>query len=321
MKKLHLGYIVSLVVVLLAITLLWTNRYNILDWSILRNYTPSVAVANLAKDSGMNDYGTRLFYVNDPQISNRETFSDQCKAKVHSIILGCYTNPGIFVFKVDDPRLKGVEEVTSAHEMLHAAYERLSPAERNRIDALTQAAYAQINDAELAKRIEGYKKTDPNVIPNELHSILGTEIRNLSPELEQYYARYFTDRNKIVNLAEAYSKVFIDIQNQVQKYDGNLSLRKAEINRRENALEQLSKNLQTQRSQLDLYLRSNNYATYNAAVNSYNVSVKTYNNELAAVKALIGQYNGIVEARNKLNNDQADLAKNIDSRLDTIQNQ
>ncbi len=46
-------------------------------------------------------------------------------------ILGCY-NPSsrdIYIYNVTNSELDGVKEVTAAHEMLHAAWERLSESE------------------------------------------------------------------------------------------------------------------------------------------------------------------------------------------------
>lgn len=266
----------------------------------------------------MSNYGRTLFYVNDPKLSDRTEFASQCKVREQTIVLGCYNGTGIYVFAVQDPRLKGVEEVTAAHEMLHAAYDRLSPAERKKVDAMTLAAYEKINDPELSKRIDGYKKTEPGEIPNELHSILGTEKRSLGSGLEEYYKQYFNDRLRVVTLAENYEKVFIDIQNQVQKYDADLSLRKSEIDSKESALEAQANSLQSQRASLDASLSAKDYRTYNAQVPAYNAAVSNFNSELAAVKSIIAEYNQIVQERNKLAADQENLAQSLDSRLSAI---
>lgn len=302
----------------LAIFAVWQFRFDLYDWVKLRNYTPTPVVAGLVTSSGMNNYGKTLLYVNDPKLSDRTEFANQCKVKEQTIVLGCYTGTGIYIFDVTDERLKGVEEVTAAHEMLHAAYDRLSPSEKKKIDKLTQAAYDKLNDPELAKRIDGYKKTEPGEIPNELHSILGTEKRNIGSELEEYYKKYFNDRLKVVVLAENYEKVFIDIQNQVQQYDATLSLRKSEIDKREKALETRASQLQQQRASLDAQLAAKDYRGYNNSVPNYNYAVSSFNTELSAVKKLIADYNAIVEQRNKLAADQETLAQSLDSRLDTI---
>ena len=318
MNKRTFVSLVTLAALFVAAFGIWQIRYTIYDWAKLRNYTPTAPIAALATRSAMNSYGRTLFYINDPKLSDRTEFASQCKVREQTIVLGCYNGTGIYVFAVQDPLLKGVEEVTAAHEMLHAAYSRLSPSERKKIDSLTEAAYEKINDPELAKRIDSYKKSEPGEIPNELHSILGTEKRNLGSSLDEYYKQYFTNRLEVVTLAENYEKVFIDIQNQVQKYDADLSLRKSEIDRREAALESMANNLQSQRTSLDSTLNSKDYRAYNAQVPVYNAAVSSFNRELAGVKTIIADYNQIVQERNKLASDQENLAQSLDSRLSAI---
>ncbi len=321
MKKVKLGWFVSIFALVVLAVGVWANRYNIYDWVVLRSYDPPAEVTQLAVNAGLNGYGTRLFYINKPQISDRESFAAQCNEREQTIILGCYNGRNIYIFKVDNDRLKGVEEVTAAHETLHSAYDRLSANEKKKVDALTKAAYEKITDPELSKRIESYKVSEPGEVPNELHSILGTEVRNIGPELEQYYKKYFDDRLKVVGLAEAYEKVFIDIQDKVQRYDANLALRRAEIETRENTLEAQGNDLRTQRRQLDEYIATKNYESYNTLVPSYNVAVRNYNQEIGAVKQLINEFNQLVQERNEIAADQANLVKSIDSRLSTIESE
>jgi len=320
MPKRTLGSLLILFAVFGVAGMVWVNRFNIYDWSRLRNYTPPADVEQLVGKSGMNDYGQRLFYVNTPQISDRTTFNEECKAAEQTIVLGCYTGNNIYVFKVDDPKLSGVEEVTAAHEMLHAAYQRLSESEKAHVDAMVLAAYKRVNDPHLAEVVAGYNKTEPGQENNELHSILGTEYANLGPELESYYGKYFSNRTKVVALASSYKKVFQDISTQVGKYDAELSLRKSEINRRENALEQKANQLEAQKAQMESLLQSGQNESYNAQVSGYNAAVNNYNYEIAAVRRLITEYNALVEQRNSLALQQQGLANSLDSRLNTISN-
>ncbi len=318
MPKKLLGSVLVLVTVFTAAGLVWTNRYNLYDWSRLRNYTAPAEVATLATNSGMNTYGRRLLYVNDPKISDRSTFNSECKSTEQTIVLGCYTGTNIYVFKVEDAKLQGVEEVTAAHEMLHAAYQRLSAKEKAHVDELLNAAYKRINDTHLTDVMASYQKSEPGEQDNELHSILGTEYANLGPELEQYYEKYFSDRSKVVTLANSYKKVFEDIADQVQKYDADLVLRKAEITKREADLDTLEKSLTSQKAQMEQLLQSGQTRAYNNQVPSYNSRVNSYNVEVIAVKKLIDQYNTIVETRNSLALQQQGLAQSLDSRVNAI---
>lgn len=320
MKKRTIVSIATLLLVLVSVSALWLNRFDVYDWAKLRTYTAPAEVAALADQTSLNDYGRRLFYVNTPQISDKQQFIEQCKVREQTIVLGCYNGTNIYVFNVNDPKLVGVEQVTAAHEMLHVAYDRLSGSEKKKIDTLLVAAYNRLNDQRLQELIAGYEKSEPGQTANELHSILGTEQRNLGPELEQYYKKYFIDRSAVVTYAENYQKVFDDLKAQVETYDAELSLRKGEIARRQDALVAEASRLTQQKTTMDSLLNSGQISAYNAQVNSYNSGVKKYNAEIATVQQLIDEYNELVVKRNSVTVEQQNLAQSIDSRPSAISN-
>ena len=294
------------------------HAQDIRDWWILRGYVPSAEVANIASSTTMTDYGKHLFYVYDPQIETSTSFNQHCTIAEASIVLGCYNGVGIYVYDVTDPRLNGVHEVTAAHEMLHAGYDRLSDSERKSVDAMTSAVFANLQDERIKSVIESYRSRDPSVVPNELHSILGTEVRNLSPELEKYYQKYFTDRLAVVGYSEGYEQVFVDYKNKVAAYDVQLSELKSNIFSMETDLKSRASDLTSEKAQLDALYRAKNYEAYNSMVPGYNSAVSSYNSDLATYKSLIEQYNQIVEKRNALTVDQNSLVQALDSHASSL---
>lgn len=320
MNKRTLVSVATTLLIIVSVGLLWLNRYDIYDWAKLRNYTAPAQVSLLADQTALTDYGRKLFYINTPQISDKQQFAEQCKVREQTIVLGCYNGTNIYIYKVDDPKLVGVEQVTAAHEMLHAAYDRLSGSEKKKVDTLLLAAYNRLNDQRLQELIAGYEKSEPGQTTNELHSILGTEQRNLGPELEQYYKKYFTDRSAVVTYAENYQKIFDDLKSQVETYDAELSLRKSEIDRRQASLAAESARLTQQKATMELQKNSGQIAAYNAQVSGYNSAVRQYNAEIVAVQTLIDEYNALVIKRNSVTIEQQNLAKSIDSRPSTISN-
>ena len=103
------------------------NRQAVVDWWRLSQYKPSAAVKQLADNDTMIGRGRDLFYISDPQIQDSAAFNKACKNEGEkTIVLGCYKLQDIYLYNVTDARFNGVKEVTAAHEMLHAAYERLS---------------------------------------------------------------------------------------------------------------------------------------------------------------------------------------------------
>src|SRR5690348_17199642 len=109
------------------------NPYTVSDWLRLRNYQPDASVLTIADATSMTDRARHMFFINHPALQDKAAFHQSCpQYDEQTIVIGCYESGqrGIFVLKVDDQRLNGVEEVTAAHEMLHAAYERLSNSEQ-----------------------------------------------------------------------------------------------------------------------------------------------------------------------------------------------
>jgi uncharacterized protein YukE len=219
----------------------------------------------------------------------------------------------IYVFDVDDDRLEGVEQVTAAHEMLHAVYDRLSDSEKEEIDMLVLEYFNNSGDERLKKSIESYKRRDPSVVPNELHSILATEIRELPQELEIHYSKYFVDRLSVVTLSEAYESEFTKLEDQIEEYDTQLARLSANIESQEVQLEQLGVALTQEQSRLDS-LRSDP-SIYNSAVDEFNQKVREYNNLLESLKNDIAEYNIMVEKRNSIAVEEQGLIEAIDTRV------
>lgn len=52
---------------------------------------------------------------------------------------------------------------------------------------MLEKEYRKNSDAEFSKRMDYYKRNQPGEEYNELHSIIGTEFADISPQLEDYY--------------------------------------------------------------------------------------------------------------------------------------
>lgn len=292
------------------------KRQAILDWWRLRGYDPPTRIIELADNTTMNSSSRRLFYVYHPVLEGKETFSGHCNIAEETIVMGCYvSNRGIYLFDVQDPRLAGIHEVTAAHELLHAAYDRLSKTERERIDKQLTDFFQTVTDERLIDTVESYRKRDPSIVPNELHSILGTEVRELPADLEAHYKRYFDDRRKIVGYSESYEQVFTEIKNQLKAYQAEMDELKPKIDANRTRLNNMNEEIRSDRTRLDAMMASGDTAGYNAAVPGFNAKVRAYNNLVIATKALIDRYNKIVQDYNQLAARQHELIKSLDSSL------
>lgn len=324
MKRFWLRFapITTAIVGLLALGAIWTQRDAIIDWLALRDYTPSSAISQLADDATMTSKGRDFFYVNDPQIEDRAAFNQDCNSqREKALILGCYhgNRQGIYLFKVDTSELKGVEQVTAAHEMLHQAYDRLNSTQRAHINQLLESYREHdLRDEQIKEQIAAYEKSEPNDVINELHSLFGTEVGNLPAELEDYYKQYFTDRAKVVQYYNSYQDAFRSRQAQIDAYDKDLESRKIQIDTLEQSLEQKLAQLDQMKAQMDKY-RRNNVSAYNNLVGPYNTLVDVYNSGLDDLKQKIATYNEIVVKRNAIALEQQQLQQDLSSLPSSVQ--
>lgn len=311
-KFLRYFTIILSVVILSASVYGVTHTRQILDYVALYNYSPPAEVVKLADETTMNDTTRRVFYVNRPELQDKTEFKNSCVRQEETIVLGCYVeNTGIFLLKVDDPRLDGIIEVTSAHEVLHAMYDRLSDSERQEVDAMTAAFFDSMSNERIRANIENYRKKDPSVVPNELHSILGTEVKDLSPELENYYARYFSNRKAIVEMSEKYESTFIRLEEQVNLYRTQLDNLKTSLDSNEKQVNTLGDQIDVERKRLDNLLKNGQTEEYNTGVPAFNNLVNGYNALIQARKNMISEYNRIVTLYNEVASTEAELVESL----------
>ena len=275
---------------LLAVGLAWTQRQGIYDWYRLRGYDPPKVVAELARDTTMNNSARKLFYVNHPDIEGKDEFNQHCPQTEQTIVLGCYVqNRGIYIYDVTDKRLEGIEEVTAAHELLHAAYDRLGGDERNSVIGMLQKTYAQLKDTRIRKNVASYKKAGADIY-DELHSILGTEVRNLPTELENYYKKYFNNRTLVVKYSEKYEIIFTDLKEKAKEIENQINALKQNIKSLENSLSIERASLEKDRSKVKTQ----------AQVDAYNQKISVYNSSVSYLNELVSRHNDLVKQHQKL---------------------
>lgn len=194
------------------------NKQYILDVYHFWTYQPSAQVAAVADRAGMNDSGKFAFYATHPSLEGTQKFNTYCNRQEEgTAILGCYTGDRIYVYDIKDKRFDGIQEVTASHEMLHAVYQRLSDGERTKINNLVEKEYQKLStDPRFAERMAFYARTEPGERDNELHSIIGTEVTDISAELEQHYAKYFKNRSQVLTLFQGYNQLFLAVDKKTK---------------------------------------------------------------------------------------------------------
>lgn len=209
---------ISLLLVILALAIIF-NRQLIYDQLAYNSYQASTDVLTLVSNSGMSQKGQFLFLASKPVLDDTASLYKECAGVENSAsVLGCYKNKIIYIFDVHDERIASVREVTAAHELLHAIYDRLSYSQRDKLDDLLFQEYEKLKlDEDFMARMAAYTNIDDSDLANELHSIIGTEVAVIGPELESHYSKYFYNRQKIVNLNKSYLSVFDELKAKANK--------------------------------------------------------------------------------------------------------
>jgi uncharacterized protein YukE len=312
------GLIISLLLLTVPVVA-WAQKQQIWDWWQLHDYAPASNIEELTREDKMTDYARKIFYVNHPElINNVNAFRHQCAQSEQTIVLGCYHPPqnGISVYDIQDSRLNGVEQVTAAHEMLHAAYDRLSSSEKQKVNTMLLDYYTNgLNNKRIVDTINAYKKTEPQELVNEMHSIFGTEVESLPPPLENYYKKYFLDRAAVVKYASGYQAEFTRRINQISSDDTVLTKLKGEIEAKEQSLNSQLQQIQSDRQNLNSLRDSGDVQQYNAAVYNFNSEIYTYNSSVRDLQNQITLYNNLVQKRNEVAKELRSLDGALDTRL------
>ncbi len=273
-------------------------------------------VAAIAGATGMSVEGELIYRASTPAIEDDDTFNQHCSVE-GGAVLGCYYEGKVYVYAVTDERLAGTVEVTAAHEMLHAAYERLSPEERARVDELVAEAVAAIPaDDPVYEDLALYPASQ---LADEWHSRLGTEFVDLPPELAEHYAVYFDDRSKVIDLNAQANALFDELQAQIDALVSEIDALSPALDAR--------------------------IAAYEASVDAFNADVEAFNGrsdsgyytsqaqfdrdrnalvargdaldaEYAAIDEQITSYNDLVAQLTALDASYADLYSALDSTDD-----
>lgn len=190
--------------VLLAIWAV-SNTNRVMDQVAVWQYSPSATITEYAEVTTMTDEGRFLFFASRPEIAPAAEFDAQCGIEQSLGAIGCYRPDFRTIFLYDlGPGFESVEQVTAAHELLHAVWDRLSNAERDALEPLLEAEAAKrADDPEWVALMAHYEAIEPGERVNELHSFVGSEFADISPELEAHYARYFDDRDALVALSSS----------------------------------------------------------------------------------------------------------------------
>jgi len=261
----------------------------------------SEQLIELVHRSTMTPHARELMGFATARVDDKPEFVADCPnpEAAATLVLGCYDGR-IFVLRVDRPDLAGVMTVTAAHEMLHAAYEEMSRAERRRVVEQLNAFMEQTGDPRIEELLVEYDRLQPGTRANELHSLVATQVRDLPRPLERYYREFFTDRSAIVDAFDGYQRVFDELQErydqlaaEVEALDGRMDGAQAELDAAGAEADRLSNEIESLRDQGRIDESNALVDTQNAAADRANSLVESFN-------ALVDEYNAKVFELNAL---------------------
>ena len=182
-------------------------------------YTPSSEMSGIMEKLELTDRGEFLFKASRPELLQRDEFNSHCVEEVtETAVLGCYTQDTVYVYNITEEELAGIQELTTAHELLHAVYARMSEEEKGSlVEPLTRTFEA--NQGFLEGEIDAY---DVSQKQEELYVRAGTEVADLPGALERHYAEIFTDQDRVVQYYNDYISVFRALEAELETLEAEM---------------------------------------------------------------------------------------------------
>lgn len=255
------------------------NREWIVDYVRGVSYQPTSEMSAIRDKLKLTDKGEFLFNATQPVLNGRETFNSVCRTATDTevAVLGCYTGGNIYIYNIVSDELKGIRELTTAHELLHAVWARMSDDERVALtEPLTRVFEA--NQDLLGKELDTY---DIKEKQEELYVRVGTEVADLPDALEKHYGEVFSDQDLVVDFYNSYIKTFREIETEMDNLKAEMEALGAEIDSLKAEFE-----------------RAPTWALYyriNALVDEYNARVEKYNADIERYESLNQTVNSSVK--------------------------
>ena len=302
-RKHHLGGWICLIILVIVAIGVALNREWLYDFYRGVIYQPSAEMARIRSDLKLTDRGEFLFNAAQPELDGAAEFNSHCRdGDSNTAVLGCYTTGNIYVYDIQDARLNGIRELTTAHELLHANWARMSEDEKVAlVEPLTRTFDA--NQDRLGDEINTY---DVSQKQEELYVRAGTEIANLPEVLEKHYAEIFKDQDAVVAYYDAYISVFNELRTEMDGLKTEMDALQVEIENKMNdyktRVDQLNADIvsfnscatvsgcfktdyefSTRRAQLMTEQEALGvmYEEINGLIADYNVKVKIYNADVS----------------------------------------
>lgn len=236
-------------------------------------FKPSSEIESLVSKMNLTDKGKAILYASSPQLKDKVTFNGTCgrDGDPDAYVAGCYYeingeeyidiyNSGKDASELQNSYYNYTNSkiVTLAHEMMHAAYSRVSDSDKEWIEIELNKIYS--NNSNLRSELSSYPSSQKF---DELYVRVATEVYGIPNNLEKHYALYFKDRQSI-------AKLYHDNKKQLDTMFQGADM----------ILERLKKQEITIQDSYGYYARRDAIDEYNRLVDLYNSQIGVYRDTL-----------------------------------------
>ena len=297
------------------------NQGRIVDQLRVWNFKQTAAITEQVHRDDMTAEGKFLYLASHPKVEEKRDFNQTCSAvTTDTSILGCYieSTKRIYLFHETDVRVDGTEEVMGAHEMLRAAWDRTSPAERKVLLVQLDRVLSTNDDKDidLSERMDLIRKDDPKDADAELYAMVGTEVPSVGKVLETSYAQYLAKRSTVTAL-DAHSRAFlVALQKKITTLDATMTALKKTIDSERTTIDAATATLKSDVAAFNSRARRiggfssqgqfnvarqalvNRGNALNAKIKSINLQIDDFNSDLPKLNALLKTAAGLIENLN-----------------------
>ena len=318
----HVAIFVMCSLLLLAIvTFVALNFATIKDVLVGMGYQPSSEMESIRESLDLTTHGRLIFNAVRPELQEKQEFNQKCReVENENAILGCYTDDRIYIYNIVDDELKGIRELTAAHELLHAVYHRMSAEDKQKWGVTLMDVYAKNQDV-LGKEIDIYP--DDQKL-EELYVREGTEIASLPDNLEKHYAEIFKDQDVVVRYYEGYITVFREIEKNLEELLVKAQSLEAEIDNKTTEYEEGAAVLNKEVGEFNECAKTPDCFSSNYVFNIRRNELIGKQNALAsmydAINNLISDYNTVVTEYNEnvLHGQALNMTINSSARVEEL---
>ena len=285
----------GLVLVLVVAATVVLNRQWIEDYMRGFGYEPEGEMGRIMKDLELTGRGEFLFRAARPELSSQDEFNAVCRSVLDEeiAVLGCYADDNIYVYNIESAELDGIRELTTAHELLHAVWARMSEGERSALSGALNQTLEKNRDV-LGEELEIY---DVGQRQEELFVRAGTEVADLPAELEKVYGGIFSDQDMVVSFYNKYIGVFRAMEAEMEELESQMQGIQAQI-------DSLSVEYEQRVDALNVEIGSFNACAETAGCfgsdGEFYARRAVLMNEQTVLEGMYGQINGLLEQYNGL---------------------